>query len=524
MTATTGGEAPGTTFSITGGVGSIQYTLEEIADAGARLSRLGSELAPLVDRLRAEWSRLCDAGSDAASYPYAAIDALRAAVYAAMHSQAGTVELAGKASGAARNYAQAEAGNAARAAQQERLGALAAGFQVWAWGPLAPFKLASDTFGMRNAIQKHGWRDEMESVLNNGPAYLAGLAGPGAGIAYLLTHVGAPDPATAGVAPAFALRKFLDASGLTVPGQLQMRRVPTAEWDAAAPWQPGRAVPAPADGQPATVQATPAGVLAGSRDAYGYPPGSIGVDRLDRPDGTHAWIVHLPGTEAWSPLDSGNPWDVEGDMEGMTAAEKAQFAQKKVLVQELIKSALADAGEVPGEDVMITGHSGGGIHAAAAAADPAFLADVNVKMIVIAGAPDKNQHVAAGIDVLDLENSNDIVTAADYGPSPATGKWVTATSHRPDNGAGGLKTFADAHDLDNYLADARALEKVDDPAIRGSRDAINAFLAPTAAGVVVAVSRFVYQGRDVNNPPPNQTAKEARTGNKPRQEGRQGPR
>ncbi|WP_150117202.1 hypothetical protein [Arthrobacter sp. ERGS1:01] len=523
MTATTGGEGPGTTFSVTGGVGSIQYTLEEIADAGARLARLGSELAPMVDRLRAEWSWLCDAGDGAATYPYAATDALRAALYAAMHAQAGTADLAAKASVAARNYARTEAGNSARAAQQARLGALENGFQVWAWGPLAPLKLGLDALGVRGAAGRHGWRDEAESLLNNGPAYLAGLAGPGAGIAYLLSHPGAPDPATAGAAPAVALRKFLDASGMTVPGQLELRRVPTAEWDTTAPWQPGRAVSAPLGGEPATVEATPAGVLAGSRDAYGYPPGSIGVDRLDRPDGTRAWIVHLPGTESWWPLDGGNPWDVEGDMEGMTAGSKTAFAQKEVLIQQLIKSALADAGEVSGEDVMITGHSGGGIHAAAAAADPAFLADVNVKMIVIAGAPDKNQHVAAGIDVLDLENGNDIVPAADFGPSPATGTWVTATSHRPGNGSEGLKAFGDAHDLDNYLADARALQTVDDPAIQGSRNAINAFLAP-AAGGVVAVSRFVYQGRDVNNPQSGRTGNkpgtEVRSGNNARQEGR----
>ena len=57
-------------------------------------------------------------------------------------------------------------------------------------------------------------------------------------------------------------------------------------------------------------------------------------------------------------------------MEGMTAAHQEEFEQQEVLVQELIKESLAASGALPGEDVVLTGHSGGGIHAAAAAADP----------------------------------------------------------------------------------------------------------------------------------------------------------
>ncbi|MGA7205628.1 MAG: hypothetical protein WBX27_13460 [Specibacter sp.] len=500
----TDGDGSGTTFTISGGVGSIQYVMGEISEAGVKLARLAQQLAPLVDRLRSEWQWL---GGAAQGLPgsYQALDAMRAAVWSAMHAQGDAADLGAEAANASRNYDDAEARNASLAAQLARMGALGAGFQVWASGPLAPLVFWSEVVAGGHDARRHGLRDAAESGLNNGPAFLAGLLGPGTALAYLLTHLGAPDAANAGVGPALVMRKFLDASGMSRPGHLEMRRVPAVDWDdRAEQWSPGHAVPDPTGGVPGSVDSTISGVLAGSRDAYGYPPGSIGVSLVERPDGSHAWIVNLPGTEDWSVVDSDNNWDLEGDMEAMTAAQAGAFAQRNIIIQDLIKGALRDAGALPTDEVMITGHSGGGIHAAAAAADPAFLAEVNVTMIIIAGAPNKNQHIAPGIDVLDMENTNDIATAADYGPAPASSTWVAVTSHRPgdSNRLNPIKAAGGAHDLDNYLEDAAELDRSNDPAIRGSRDAVNKFLAPAVAGGPVTVKKFVYQGHDVNDPVP----------------------
>ncbi|MGO4384022.1 hypothetical protein [Specibacter sp. RAF43] len=506
---------PGATFTTTGGVGSIRYTLEEISAAGVKLGRLAQGLEPLVDRLQGEWSWLGSAPAGPAGYPFAALEAMRAGVWSCMRAQADTAALARKATRAATDYASAEAHNAAAAAQAARLGALGDGLQSWAWGSFAPLRLWGGAMAAWQNARKGGARDAAESILNNAPAYLAGLLGPGIGLSFLLTHLGYPDPANSGMVPAVMVRKAFDWSGLATPGRLDVRRVPPPNWsNQGEQWPRGHALPDPPDGgAPGVVEPTIKGALAGSQDAYGYPPGSIGVDRVDRPDGSRAWLVHLPGTEDWSAVDSANPFDLEGDLEGLTAAHAALFAQQQVVIQDLIKAALADAGALPGQDVLITGHSGGGIHAAAAAANPAFLATVNVRMLVIAGSPAKNLRVGPGIAVLDLENEHDLVTATDFGPPPASPTWVTVTSHRPGaaDGADPLTLLKDAHELRNYLHDAAAMEGSDDPAIKGARDALRHFLGATA-GAPVAVRRFVYQGRDVNDPQPGNPKPAARPG------------
>lgn len=412
--------------------------------------------------------------------------------------------LAQKANQAAANYAAVEANNAHTAALAARLAALGQGLHTWRAGPLAPVVAGLDLLNWLQVARRQGLRDAMESALNNGGAYVAGTLGPSMVILYLLAQLRRRNTEPAGSVPAFRLRKLFDGAGIVRPGTLSVRPVPAQDWDPAAAghFQPGHAKSL--DGQPWTVDATFESMLGGSNDAYGYPPGSIGVVRVQRPDGSNAWVVHLPGTEDWSALDSTNPFDMEGNMEGLTAAQQEEFEQQKVLVQELIKESLRSAGAQPGEAVVLTGHSGGGIHAAAAAASPAFLADVNVKMIVIAGSPARNMAVGDGIAVLELENDNDIVTAADFGPPSPHKNWVTVTSHRPPVAGGTVEVVEQAHSLDNYMEDAAELDGSSDPALQSSQETLRNILGVSAGGVAagsaIAGTKWVYQGRDNNKP------------------------
>ncbi|MHA7305577.1 hypothetical protein ACX80E_10075 [Arthrobacter sp. TMN-49] len=510
----------GTTFSVDGGAGSISYTLAEIAESGVKLGRLAQLMEPLADRLAGEWVWLCQAAAGTAPYPFAASDAMRDAMWSFRRAQADTAALAAKATQAGANYAATEARNAAIGAQLGGLGGLRDGLNAWALGPLMSWRVALDVAGQLGRASSHGARDVTEGVLNKGPSYAAGLLGPGPAALHFLALLRRQDVRNSGVAQAHALRTFFDATGLATPGQLQVRRVPVQEWRPRPGVQPQRpGAPPPGQGPPALAEphemaASIRGVLDGSKDAYGYPPGSISVVQVGRPDGTIAWVVHLPGTEDWSTIDSVNPFDMEGNVEALTAAGQQQFQQERILVQELIRAALKTAGATPAQEVLITGHSGGGIHAAAAAASPAFLVDVNVKMVVIAGAPAKNQHVQPGIAVLDLQNEHDIVTAADFGAPPAEPNWVTVTSHRPNalEGEDLGSVLAQAHSVENYVEDAAALDSSQDRAIVDMRERLAVFLGVGAGvGATVQGVKTVYQGRDVNNPP----ATVPRTGNGP---------
>ncbi|MHA7270229.1 hypothetical protein [Arthrobacter sp. HLT1-20] len=510
-------DGTGTTFSIQGGAGSIGYTLAEISAAGTSLGRLAQLMQPLADRLEGEWLWLCQVSAGTAPYPHAALDAMRAALWSFRGAQAETAEVAAQATQAAANYASTESHNADLAARLVRMTALREGLAAWGLGPLAPWKVGLDAAGQVQDGRNRGMRDASENILNNGSSYTAGLLGPGMAMMYLLSQLGRNNDRHAGVAPAFALRKFLDATGLAVPGRLEVRQVPVSELRPGVS-PAGQNPAAPTVGEPIDLEASIHGVLAGSGDAYGYPPGSISVVQIGRPDGSTAWVVHLPGTEDWSTVDSSNPFDMEGNMEALTAAAHQEFAQEQIVVQELIRAALNDAGALPGQEVLITGHSGGGIHAAAAAASPAFLADVNVTMVVMAGAPARNQPVQAGIAVLDLQNEDDIVTAADFGAPPAVANWVTVTSHRPGfaEGQSPGTVIAQAHTVTNYLQDAAALDSSSDPSIVAMRERLGVFLGVgIVAGATVQGVKSVYQGRDVNNPAP-QRARPSKVATQPK--------
>ncbi|RAN78610.1 hypothetical protein B5P43_16980 [Bacillus sp. SRB_336] len=526
----------GTSFSIAGGTGRVKYTLAEIELTARGIDRVGQDAQELAASLGSELRWMSDfaagllasglQGANVTQYAARAAEAVLTSAQASVAAAAqGVAELALHASAAAQRYEEAEAETVARE-NAKRMKALLGGIEVSSAGIFGPLVLWWQVHKLQDDAARTGLRDKAEDLLNDGPAYVAGLLGPMAGLAYLLAREPSGQGPSgqgpsrgrlnAGVLPAAGLRRFFDWTGLAKPGHLELRRVPAGEWHGRPEdWRPGRAVPDPSGDVQVDVDPRAAGLLAGSRDAYGYPPGSIVVDRLDRPDGTRAWIVHLPGTEDWSQVDGVNPMDLEGDLEGMTAAQPALFRQQQIVVQEMMKQALTDAGALLTEDVMITGHSGGGIHAAAAAANPAFLADFNLRMIIIAGAPARNQPVLPAVKVLDLQNEDDIVAAADYGPPSGSANWVTVTSHRP--GAPGSKDPVEvikaAHDLGNYIDDAHALERSSDPGIKAVRESVGAFMGGVAAargpmnvpgGGAMTVSRRVYQGRDVDDARPGE--------------------
>lgn len=495
-----------TTFSHVGGFGSISYTLAEIAAAGAGITRAAQRMEPLLDRLQSERVWLGDAAQTVSDYPYGALESMQHALWVGRQAQIQAVDLAEKLAQAGESYAGAEARTAARTAQSGRLAALGNGLATWGWGPLAAVKLLVDATAWTSRAKDRGLRDGTEEVLNNGAAYAAGAAGPLVGMSYLISQMRAHDAGQAGIQPAMAARTFFDTTGLTRPGHLAMRAVPTQEWNTEArQWPPGHAGADPSTGEPVELKASISAVLAETQAAYSYPPGSIGIVGVIRPDGSPAWLVNLPGTEDWSVIDSTNPFDMEGNVEGLTAEHREAYKQQEVVVQDLIKASLAASGALPHDEVLITGHSGGGIHAAAAAADPLFLDEVNVRMIVIAGAPARNLDVAPNVSVLALENEDDIVTALDFGALAPTANWVTVTSHRPTvEASGDVGTLVkEAHSVENYVSDAVALDSRDIPAVLTSRQTLAAFLG-VGVGAMVQGRKFVYQGRDMNVEPKNQ--------------------
>ncbi|KWW98546.1 hypothetical protein LI90_169 [Carbonactinospora thermoautotrophica] len=139
-----------------------------------------------------------------------------------------------------------------------------------------------------------------------------------------------------------------------------------------------------------------------SREADGH----IAIQTVVGPDGKPRYIVELPGVQAWSLVD--HPQDVGGAV----SSEQLQSSA----YTRAIRKAMEQAGIPEGADVMLVGHSLGGIAAMDLAGDPSFNGGkYNVTHVMTAGSPISTKEVAPGAQtrVLSVENTHDIVTHVD---------------------------------------------------------------------------------------------------------------
>lgn len=486
-------------YKVTGGVGGISFGLDELRRAASLLLAVSADASALhgsAGALRAEleWIAFRPGGC----YPAEAAEDLRAA---GCSIAADADELQATASLlrlAADQYDAMEAASLAAVHAAASARAWFGGFLLRAallsgGLPAAVPAAAGQLAASERRADAEGLRNVLEETLATAPEYAGALAGLPPGVAGLLLQ----DRSRGGLqARPLALRLalwsrgFADAVQLFRPGTLRVERLD----------------PGPGGGQlqPGSIDS----MFAGVADAYGRagsgcdPVSVVEIRTVDRGDGTRAVVVDLPGTEVWNPPDSANLFDLESDLEGMTSPAAAS-AGKTAMVQELVRRALRDAHIGARDAVILNGHSGGGIHALALASDPAFLAEFNLRMVNVAGAPGGYFPVGQGVKVLALENVDDPVTALDAMPNPDRKDFVTVTSPRR-SGAPVVSLagrVAAAHSFDAYREDARLLDRSTNLSVLAHRAELAALLGPSAAAGTAAVQRFVYRGTDVNDAP-----------------------
>jgi hypothetical protein len=195
-------------------------------------------------------------------------------------------------------------------------------------------------------------------------------------------------------------------------------------------------------------------------------PGEIDVRLLDGADGRRRVIVDVPGTKDWSPALHNR--DVTSLVTNLRA-----IAGEVTTYERGIVEALHGAGVRPGDDVLLIGHSEGGMVAVDAARHLAASGELHVSHVVTAGAP--IGLVAGGVpgdvDVLAIENEGDVVPHLDDAPNPDRLNVTTVTVHH-DHGA-----ILPNHDVDaSYVAGAADIDASDDPSLRAYLAGLGGFL------------------------------------------------
>lgn len=129
-----------------------------------------------------------------------------------------------------------------------------------------------------------------------------------------------------------------------------------------------------------------------------------------------------------------------------------------------VQQAMLDAG-LDGKDVMLVGHSQGGMVSAALAADPGFTRHFHVQHVVTAGAPTAQvAELPSGTHAIHLENRGDAVPLLDGEDNPDQPHRTTV---RFDDGS---HDIADNHGLDHYARGAAAADASTHGSIRDQID------------------------------------------------------
>ena len=208
--------------------------------------------------------------------------------------------------------------------------------------------------------------------------------------------------------------------------------------------------------------------------------GEIDVRILDRSGGGRAVIVDIPGTKSWSLLPT-------SDVTSMATNVRA-IRGNATSYQRGVEAAMRHAGVRAGDDVLLVGHSEGGMIAANIARDACRTGAFHVTHVITAGAPlgAIAGQVPAQVRVLALENRGDVVPATDGARNPDRVNVTTVTvDHEHDD------VIAN-HDLRaSYLAGAADVDRSDNASIRDVlRSAGNFLDADSATTHVYDISRM----------------------------------
>ncbi|MEO7587768.1 MAG: hypothetical protein ABIS84_07030 [Arachnia sp.] len=174
-----------------------------------------------------------------------------------------------------------------------------------------------------------------------------------------------------------------------------------------------------------------------TRNEDGAERPSVQITRIDNPGQPPRYIVAIPGTTesidtwgGWTGQPGGTDWsaNLKGVGYGTTSSTQAIAAAiDKVTAQH------------PGDarpEIVLTGHSQGGIIAANIAANPDFASRYNIGGIMTAGSPIQTVPIPTNIPVVNFNNQYDPVPKSDLGGFGGTYKQPNVADVSLRNGPG----------------------------------------------------------------------------------------
>ncbi len=210
------------------------------------------------------------------------------------------------------------------------------------------------------------------------------------------------------------------------------------------------------------------------QSAIGADRGKVQIVQVTNADGSSSFIVQIPGTQEWGPTRGDNPVDLTTNVRLM--------AGDSTLMQQQVAEAMRQAGIRQGDPVMLTGHSQGGITAAALASDPAFRQEFAVQSVVTGGSPIARFDIPDSVSVLSMEHDQDAVPMLEGRENPDRANWVTVERDLGTVRDGVMReaSVGAAHGTGVYAETGAMVDRSDDPSVRAWREGVEQFFTGDA--------------------------------------------
>ncbi|MFB7888378.1 esterase/lipase family protein [Cellulosimicrobium cellulans] len=146
---------------------------------------------------------------------------------------------------------------------------------------------------------------------------------------------------------------------------------------------------------------------------------TLSIQKIVKDDGTPTWVVAIPGTQ---PFNLRSVFNMTSNYQLMDddPAVRAQADSARAVLE-----AMRQAGIAPDDDVVLVGHSQGGIIASTVAA--ATVGTYAVRHVVTAGSPIGGHDLPPGVKGTHLETQGEGISDTDGAENRATADQVTVT-------------------------------------------------------------------------------------------------
>lgn len=173
----------------------------------------------------------------------------------------------------------------------------------------------------------------------------------------------------------------------------------------------------------------------------------VRIDTIDN-DGAVTYVVYISGTRDFSPVAGGQPWDLTSGFHVLRGSDDSGC-------ERAVRAAMADAGILQGDNVVLVGHSLGGLTAMRIAES----GDFEVSDVLTAGAPIHKISLNASTRVTVIEHTDDLIPAVSGAAAATAAVTIRSTFGRSTTGVWG------AHDMSSYRSTAREIDRSRDPVL-----------------------------------------------------------